>query len=159
MMCRGLDVSRSGYYAQRRRSPSATAVRRQQLVETIRQVHGADDEAEEDDEEGDDAPAKNGLLEKKKKKLLDAKTWERDGKLVVVATALQKELGSEVFEDHNPFLDGNGRVGRLLIAFLLCEQKVLFKPVLYLSHYFKRYRTQYYEHLQASGIGARGRSG
>lgn len=40
MMGRVLEVSRSGYYAQRRRSPSATAVRRQQLVETIRQVHG-----------------------------------------------------------------------------------------------------------------------
>ena len=40
MMCRVLEVSRSGYYAHRRRSPSATAIRRQQLVETIRQVHG-----------------------------------------------------------------------------------------------------------------------
>ena len=58
-------------------------------------------------------------------------------------------LAHAQFETIHPFLDGNGRVGRLLIAFLLCEQKVLFKPVLYLSHYFKRYRTQYYEHLQA----------
>lgn len=53
------------------------------------------------------------------------------------------------FETIHPFLDGNGRVGRLLITFLLCEQQVLLKPVLYLSHYFKRYRQQYYEHLQA----------
>ncbi len=53
------------------------------------------------------------------------------------------------FETIHPFLDGNGRVGRLLITFLLCEQDVLLKPVLYLSHYFKRYRQQYYEHLQA----------
>jgi len=37
----------------------------------------------------------------------------------------------------------------LLITFLLCEKKVLSKPVLYLSHYFKRHRTSYYEHLQA----------
>jgi len=58
-------------------------------------------------------------------------------------------LAHAQFETIHPFLDGNGRVGRLLIAFLLCEQKVLLKPVLYLSHYFKRYRTQYYEHLQA----------
>jgi len=52
------------------------------------------------------------------------------------------------FETIHPFLDGNGRVGRLLISFLLCEKKVLLKPVLYLSYYFKRYRRQYYQHLQ-----------
>jgi Fic family protein len=53
------------------------------------------------------------------------------------------------FETIHPFLDGNGRVGRLLISFLLCEQRVLLKPVLYLSHYFKRHRAMYYERLQA----------
>lgn len=53
------------------------------------------------------------------------------------------------FETIHPFLDGNGRVGRLLITFLLTEAKVLHKPVLYLSHYFKQHRQDYYEHLQA----------
>lgn len=52
------------------------------------------------------------------------------------------------FETIHPFLDGNGRVGRLLISFLLAERKILQKPVLYLSHYFKNHREDYYTHLQ-----------
>ena len=58
-------------------------------------------------------------------------------------------LAHAQFETIHPFLDGNGRVGRLLIALLLCERKVLLKPVLYLSYFFKKYRTEYYESLQA----------
>jgi Fic family protein len=58
-------------------------------------------------------------------------------------------LAHAQFETIHPFLDGNGRVGRLLITFLLCEQRVLLKPVLYLSYFFKRNRQQYYEQLQS----------
>lgn len=51
------------------------------------------------------------------------------------------------FETIHPFLDGNGRVGRLLIAFWLCQQNILSKPLLYLSYYFKLNRTEYYDRL------------
>lgn len=62
---------------------------------------------------------------------------------------LQVALAHAQFESIHPFLDGNGRIGRLLITFLLTERKLLSRPVLYLSHYFKRYRAEYYERLQA----------
>jgi len=55
------------------------------------------------------------------------------------------------FETIHPFLDGNGRLGRLLITLLLCEQKVLRVPMLYLSLYFKTHRRYYYELLNNGG--------
>ncbi len=51
------------------------------------------------------------------------------------------------FETIHPFLDGNGRMGRLLITFWLCQQEILAQPLLYLSYYFKQNRTEYYDRL------------
>src|SRR5262249_24486028 len=76
---------------------------------------------------------------------LEAFLHERDDLPLLVKVG----LAHAQFETIHPFLDGNGRVGRLLITFLLCERGVLPKPVLYLSHYLKRHRQEYYDRLQA----------
>jgi Fic family protein len=60
---------------------------------------------------------------------------------------LKAALAHVQFETIHPFLDGNGRLGRLLITLLLCEQKVLREPMLYLSLYFKTHRQHYYQLL------------
>jgi Fic family protein len=62
---------------------------------------------------------------------------------------IQCGLAHAQFETIHPFLDGNGRVGRLLITFLLCERRALHRPLLYLSHYLKLHRAQYYDRLMA----------
>jgi Fic family protein len=58
-------------------------------------------------------------------------------------------LAHAQFENIHPFLDGNGRCGRLLITLLLYEGDALHKPVLYLSQYFRQHRQEYYGRLQA----------
>ena len=61
---------------------------------------------------------------------------------------LKAGLAHAQFETIHPFLDGNGRVGRLLITFLLCAEEGLREPLLYLSLYLKQNRSAYYEALQ-----------
>jgi Fic family protein len=58
-------------------------------------------------------------------------------------------LAHAQFETIHPFLDGNGRVGRLLITLMLCEDQALSRPLLYLSLYLKAHRAEYYDRLTA----------
>lgn len=82
--------------------------------------------------------------------------------LIVAMSDLEKYLNNEddetdplikaalihyQFETIHPFLDGNGRVGRLLITLYLLEQKVLLTPAIYLSYFLKRNRIEYYDRM------------
>jgi len=62
---------------------------------------------------------------------------------------LKAALWHVQFETIHPFLDGNGRVGRLMVTLLLCAEEVLREPMLYLSLYLKQHRARYYELLDA----------
>jgi Fic family protein len=70
------------------------------------------------------------------------------GDPVETPTLLKAALAHVQFETIHPFLDGNGRLGRLLITFLLCAEGALSAPILYLSLYFKSHRQEYYDRLQ-----------
>ncbi|MFQ5535063.1 MAG: Fic family protein [Sphingomonadales bacterium] len=59
-------------------------------------------------------------------------------------------LAHAQFETIHPFWDGNGRLGRMIITLLLCKEKILARPTLYLSLYFKQRREEYYQLLQAT---------
>jgi Fic family protein len=77
--------------------------------------------------------------------------WERfvndDGRHLPVL--IQAALMHYQFETIHPFLDGNGRIGRLLINLLLMDRKRLPLPLLYLSNYFETHREEYYQGLQS----------
>ena len=67
---------------------------------------------------------------------------------VETPTLIKAALAHVHFDTIHPFLDGNGRLGRLLITLLLCAEGALTEPLLYLSLYFKQNRQEYYERLQ-----------
>jgi type I restriction enzyme M protein len=98
-----------------------------QALETRLAKWGREDESDEDDEEGGN---KKGLPEKKRKRLADAKTWERDARLVEIATVLRAALGDARFEDHNVFRE---RVDAALqeagIKLPVAELKLILKAV------------------------------
>ena len=68
---------------------------------------------------------------------------------VKMPALIRAALAHVQFETIHPFLDGNGRVGRLLITFMLCIAGIIKEPLLYLSLYFKANRQAYYAHLQS----------
>lgn len=76
---------------------------------------------------------------------LESFLHEQDSGLPILIKAA---LAHVQFETIHPFLDGNGRLGRLLITLMLTVEGVLAQPLLYLSLYFKTHRAEYYEHLQ-----------
>jgi type I restriction enzyme M protein len=88
---------------------------------------GTGDEEEDSEEEG---TRRKGLPEKKKKKLLDARTWERDARLVETAEALRRELGDALFEDHNVFRDAvDVALKKLGIKLGAADLKVILRAV------------------------------
>ena len=90
---------------------------------------GKGDEGEEQESE-EGATAKEGLPEKKKRKLLDPKTWERDARLVDAATALRKEVGGDLFEDHNLFRERvDGALEKLGIKLSAADLKIILRAV------------------------------
>lgn len=76
--------------------------------------------------------------------------WEKflHGEPIETPTLVKAALAHVQFETIHPFLDGNGRLGRMLVTLLLCSEGALSEPILYLSLFLKLNRQDYYDHLQ-----------
>ena len=98
-----------------------------------------------------DAPQQASLVPPPPEKIIEhldnlEKFIHHDSSPILVRAA----IAHAQFETIHPFLDGNGRVGRLLIILMLCASGIIKEPILYLSLYFKKNRTRYYSHLRAT---------
>lgn len=82
----------------------------------------------------------------------DMEKFLQDDK-VIVPPLIKIAIAHYQFETIHPFLDGNGRLGRLMISLYLASEKLLVKPALYLSDYFERNKTAYVDHLMAVRLG------
>ncbi len=78
---------------------------------------------------------------------------------IIVPPLIRIAIAHYQFETIHPFLDGNGRLGRLMISLYLASEKLLVKPALYLSDYFERNKTAYVDHLMAVRQGHHMRAG
>lgn len=122
----GDEELRSEFYEQLGESLFENFASVQSKLEMLVSEWGNGDE----DEEAEEGAAKKGLSEKKKKKLLDARTWERDGKLVATGNALRKEIGDKLFEDHNVFRDRvSGALDKLKIKLSGSDLKLILRAV------------------------------
>jgi len=124
-------------------------------LESMLDEWGTGDEAE-DDEEG--AAKKKGLPDKKRKKLLDARTWGRDGRLVDIAASLRRDLGEDLFEDHNTFREvvdiALAKRGHRLGA---AEKKILLRAVSWREEYAPPVIARVYKPGKVSADPLRGR--
>ena len=68
-------------------------------------------------------------------------------KKIMLSPVIQAALIHAQFEAIHPFFDGNGRTGRMLVTLFFVEKNIMEKPLLYLSHYFRKHRDEYYERL------------
>ena len=86
-------------------------------------------------------------------------SYERYLHSETVRALIKIALAHAQFETIHPFLDGNGRIGRLLIAVMMYNEKILKEPLLYLSLYFKENRDEYYTLLQDIREKGNGKTG
>lgn len=100
------------------------------VKDQLEKILGEWGNGEEEEDTEDEGARKKGLPEKKRKKLLDARTWERDARLVETANGLRRELGDALFEDHNLFRDAvDSALKKLGIKIGAADLKIILRAV------------------------------